>query len=88
MQENSQANYSRVWNKRTPIFINFWNFFPGAQSYYRLKRIKFYYISLHILRSYAYSFCHIIRGYIYFKAMNLFKGLCLFRTLEYPHSNV
>ena len=40
-----QSNkYSRVRNKHTPRFINFWKFFQGLQSYYGLKRLKFYYI--------------------------------------------
>ena len=59
------------------MFINFWNFFQGLQSYYGLKGLKFYYISLHILRGYVYSFCQI------FQRLCLFKGLRLFRTLEY-----
>ena len=48
--------HSRVWNKRTPRFINFWNLFQGLWSYYGLKTLKFYHTSLHILRGY-YSFC-------------------------------
>ena len=43
-------------------------FFQGLQSYYRLKRLKFYYISLHILRGYVYSFCQ------NFQRLYLFKG--------------
>ena len=66
--------YSRVRNKHTPTFINFWDFFQGLQSYYGLKRLKFYYISLHILRGYIYSFCQI------FQRLHKFKGLRLFRT--------
>ena len=31
--------YSRVWNKRTPTFINFGIFFLGLQSYYGLQRL-------------------------------------------------
>ena len=42
--------YSRVRNKHSPMFIKFW------KSYYGLKRLKFYYISLHILRGYVYFF--------------------------------
>ena len=38
----------------TPMFTNFWNFFHELQSYYRLQRLKFYYISLHILRGYIF----------------------------------
>ena len=68
--------YSRVRNKRTPTFIKFWNFFQGLWSYYGLKRLQFYYISLHILRGYVYYFCQI------FQRLRLFKGLRLFRTLE------
>ena len=64
-------------NKCTPTFIIFWNFFQGLLSYYRLKRLKFYYISLHIFRGYVYSFCQI------FQRLCVFKGLRLFRTLEY-----
>ena len=30
-------------------YINFWNSFQGLLSYYGLKRLKLYYISLHIL---------------------------------------
>ena len=71
--------YSRVRNKHTPTFINFWNFFQGLRSYYGLKRLKFYWISLHILRGYVYSFSHI------FQRLRLFKGLRLFRTLEYRY---
>ena len=36
-----KIEYSSVQNKCTPMFINFWNFFQGLWSYYRLK---FYYI--------------------------------------------
>ena len=70
-------DYSRVQNKRTPTFINFWNIFQGLRSYYGLKRHKFYYISLHILRGYVYSFCQI------FQKLCLFKRLCQFQILEY-----
>ena len=45
-----------IFFKRTPTFINFLNFFQGLQSYCELIRLKFCYISLHILRSYVYSF--------------------------------
>ena len=69
--------YSRVPNKNTPTFINFWNFFQGLRSYYGLKSLKFQYISLHILKGYVYSFCQI------FQRLRLFKGLRLFQTLEY-----
>ena len=51
----------------TPKFINYWN-------YYELKILKFYYISLHILRGYIHSFCQI------FQRLHLFNGLYLFRT--------
>ena len=60
-----------------PYFYQFLEFFQGLQSYYRLKRLKSYYISLHILRGYVYSFCQI------FQRLRLFKGQLLFRTLEY-----
>ena len=68
--------YSRLRNKHTPTLINFWYFFQGLRSYYGLKRLKIYYLSLHILKGYVYSSCHI------FQRLRLFKGLCLFRTLE------
>ena len=74
---SSITSYSRVRNKRTPTIINFWNFFQGLWSYYGLKRHKFYYISLHILRGYVYYFCQI------FQRLRLFKGLRLFQTLEH-----
>ena len=71
--------YCRVQNKRIPSFINFWNFIQGLQSYCGLKSLKFYYISLHILSGYVYSFCQI------FQRLRLFKELRLFRTLEYKN---
>jgi hypothetical protein len=60
-----QTIYSRVRNKRTLTFIDFWNFFQGLLSYCGLKRLKFYYISLHILRGYpsfiySWSIGHIL----------------------------
>ena len=57
-------------NKHTPTFTNSSNFFQGLRSFYGLKRLKFYYISLHILWGYVYSFCQI------------FQRLHLFRTLR------
>ena len=48
------GNNSRKYG--TPTFINFWNYFQGLRSYYVLKRLIFYYISLHILRGYVYIF--------------------------------
>ena len=77
----STIAYSRVRNKHTPMFIKFWNFFQWLRSYCGLKRLKFYYISLHILRDYVYSSCLI------FQRLPLFKGLCLLRTLEYLLQN-
>ena len=68
--------YSRLRNKHTPTLINFWYFFQGLRSYYGFKRLTFYYISLHILRGYVYSFCQI------FQRLRLFKGLRLFQSLE------
>ena len=65
----SSVKYSRVRNKHTPMFINFRNFFQGLWSYYGLKRLKFYYISLHILRGYVYSFRQI------FQRPHLFRAL-------------
>ena len=47
-------------NTRTPTFINFWIFFQGLWSYSGLKRYELYYINLHILRGYVYSFCQIV----------------------------
>ena len=49
----------------------------GLRPYYGLKRLKFYYISLHILRSYVYSFCES------FQRLCLFKGLHLFQARTY-----
>ena len=63
-------HYSRFQNKHTPMFIIFLEFFSGATG------LNFYYISLHILRGYVYSFSQI------FQRLHLFKGLHLFRTLE------
>ena len=50
-QRQLSPDYFRVWNKHAPTFINFWNFFQELWSYYGLKRLKFYYISVHILRT-------------------------------------
>ena len=74
--------YSRVWNKHTPTFINFLNFFQGLQSYYGLKRLKFYYTRLHILRGYVYHLFQI------FQRLRLFKVLRLFWTLEYVQARL
>ena len=79
---NWGLEYSRVQNRHIPMFINFWNFFQGLQSYYGLKRLKVYYVSLDISWGYVYSFCQI------FQRLRLFKGLCLFRTLEYSNCNL
>ena len=38
-----QILYSRVRNKRTTTFINFWIFFQGLWSYYRLKKLYILY---------------------------------------------
>ena len=59
------------------MFIDFWNFLQGLQSYCGQKILKFHYMSLHIWRGYVYSFCQI------FQRLHLFKGLRLFQTLEY-----
>ena len=40
----------------------FLDFFQGLLSYYGLKRLRFYYISLHILRGYVYCFCQIFQS--------------------------
>ena len=43
------SKYMKFYNnKHSPMFINFWTFLQGLLSYYGLKRLKFYYISLHI----------------------------------------
>ena len=76
MQIGIKSLYSRVRNKRTPTFIIFWIFFQGLCSYYGLKRLEFYYISLHILRACVYFSCRI------FQKLRLFKQLHLFWTLE------
>ena len=63
--------------KNAPLrLLIFGIFSKGLQSYYGLERLKFYYISLHILMGYVYSFCKI------FHRLRLFKGLRLFWTLE------
>ena len=46
-----------------------------SYSYYGVKRLEFFFISLNIVRGYVYSLCQI------FQKLCLFKGL--FRTLEY-----
>jgi hypothetical protein len=66
---SSVCTYSRVRNKHTPTFINFWIFLQGLWSYYGLNRLKFYNIRLHILKGYVYSFCQI------FQRLCLFKGV-------------
>ena len=71
-------DYSSVLNKHTSTFINFWNFFQGLLTYYGFKRLKFYYISLHILRGYVYFFLSNFP-----ERLRLFKGVRLFQTLEY-----
>ena len=53
--DSKEAFYSRVRNKCTHTSINFWNLFQELQSYYGLQKLKFYYISLYILRGYVYS---------------------------------
>ena len=73
----SNFEYSRIWNKHTPTFIIFGIFSRGYSLIIDLKRLKFYYISSHILMGYVYSFCQI------FQKLHLFKGPRLFRTLEY-----
>ena len=40
-----------------------------------LKRLKFYYISLHILRDYVYSFCQIFQRLCVFKRSYVYSGL-------------
>ena len=37
--------YSRVRNKPTPTFIDFWNFVQGLPSYYGLKRLCLFFLS-------------------------------------------
>ena len=64
--------YSRLRNRCTPMFIKLSIFFQGPQSYCELN----YYTSLNILSDYIYYFPQIFQR-------RLFKGLCLFRTLEY-----
>ena len=66
--------YSRVRNKRTPTFINFWHLFQGQRSYYGLKRLKVYYISFYILRGYHCFFCQIFQWLRLFKGLRLFQG--------------
>lgn len=64
--------YSRLRNRCTPMFIKLSIFFQGPKSYCELN----YYTSLNILSDYIYYFPQIFQR-------RLFKGLCLFRTLEY-----
>ena len=61
--------YSRVRNKHSPTLINF-------LTYSGLHRAYFSSISIRYKWGYAYSFCQIFQG------LRLFKGLCLFQTLE------
>ena len=60
------------------MLIIFWIFSRGyVLVKYILKRLVFYYISLHILGGYVYSL------YQNFQGLRLFKGVRLFQTLEY-----
>ena len=43
----------------------FLDFFQGLRSYYGLKRLRFYYISLHILRATFILFVKFSRGYTF-----------------------
>ena len=70
------ASILRVWNKHTPTFIIIF-FSRGYGLITDLKDIYYLHISWHILRGYVYCFCQI------FQRLRLFKGLRLFRTLEY-----
>ena len=73
-----------IFFKRTPMFINFLNFFQGLRSYCELKRLKFYYISLHILRGYIYSFCQIFQTleYVNICYILVFSAHCYFMRLN------
>ena len=68
--------YSRVRNKHSLMLINFLTFFQGLWPYSGLHRAYFISISIRYKCGYSYSFCQI------FQELWLFKGLCLFRTLE------
>jgi hypothetical protein len=73
--------YSRVRNKHSPTLINFLTSFQGLQPYSGLHRVYLSSISIRYKWGYAYSFCQIFQG------LRLFKGLCLFQTLEYGDKN-
>ena len=68
------SSYSRVRDKRTPTFIDFWILYQGLLSYYGFKRLKFYYISLDILGGSIYSFCQISRASVYSRGY-VYSGL-------------
>ena len=73
---------SGINNKHTPTLIDLLTFFQGLRPYSGLHRASFSSISsIRCKWGYAYSFCQI------FHRLRLFKGLCLFQTLEYLHSN-
>ena len=42
---SQDEKYSRVRNKHTPMFIDFWNFFQEPLSYYGLKRLCLFFLS-------------------------------------------
>ena len=72
--------YSRVRNKHTPTLINFLTFFQGLWPYSGLHRAYLSSMSIRYKWGYTYFFCQIFEG------LRLFKGVCLFQTLEYSKS--
>ena len=58
-----------------PIRLLIFGYF--SRDYILIKRLIFYYITLHILGGYVNSLCQFFQGLL------LFKGIHLFRTLEY-----
>ena len=76
------VSYSRFRNKHSPRLINFLTFFQGLRPYSGIHRVYLSNISIRYKWGYAYSFCQNFQG------LRLFKGVRLFRTLEYDSTCV